>query len=85
VDDLEGGEWLYLRQHTARWRETVTFSGFEITGGDILTGMDTNVDVKAQRIIDLSQDELLVSFSLAAPASVFVGVDIFLRLLLKYG
>jgi len=86
VDDLEGGEWLYLRQHTARWRETGIVDGFEITGGDILTGgLVTDVDVKAQRIIDLSQDELLVSFSLQAAAGVIVGVDTHMRLLLKYG
>lgn len=56
-------------------------------GGDILTGAyDPRVDIKAQRIIDLSQDELLVSFSLTEAS----GSDDFvcsahLRLLLKYG
>lgn len=89
VDDLEGGEWLYLRQHVAAW--TITGSvgtppdAFIANGGDILSGYNADVDIKAQRIIDLSQDELLLSFAISVTGSDTVTARAHMRLLLKYG
>jgi len=84
LDDLEGGEWLYLRQHTADIQVNAANQIF-IATGDLMTGVDVDVDVKAQRVIDLSQDELLLSIAYTGTALATVTVRSYLRLLLKYG
>ena len=73
ADDLEGGEWMWLRHYSATWRVT---SGVDTppdwfipVGGDVLLGgQPPDVDVKAQRKIDLSQDEVMLSGGLITSA-----------------
>ncbi len=87
-DDMEGREWLWLRMWTLSWvvqgaiAPTVTV----VDGGDVLTGAyDPYVDVKAQRKLDLSQDELLLSFAgQGTPTTLSCLVHVQMRLLLKY-
>ena len=91
-DDLEGSEWLYLQSWLYSWEvleehsPPTAIGSMVVTGGDALTGAyNTQVDVKSQRIIDLSQDELLVTFAAAGSTSTFfANMHVYLRLLLKY-
>jgi len=90
-DDQEGGEWLWKRSWTFHWttvRENTHGDGYFmiVNGGDVLTGaFDPYVDVKAQRKLDLSQDELLVSFSaLGTDNTDGAQMHVDLRMLLKF-
>ncbi len=87
-DDMEGGEWLWLRSWLFAWEVDSGAPPAWIVpaGGDVLTGAyDPYVDVKAQRKIDLSQDELLFTLSAIGSTANFVAkVHIALRVLMKF-
>ncbi len=64
-DDLEGGEWLWLRQYCFRWvNQGVTGDvSVKSSGNDILGGNGSHVDIRVKRKLDLSQDELILTVS----------------------
>jgi len=87
-DDLEGGEWLWLRHYCFQYVTTV-----DGTSGDViyLTGMqdfieapDPHVDIRVKRKLDLSQDELLLTVA-GQGTSMDVSFCGGLRLLLLQG
>jgi len=64
-DDLEGGEWLWLRHYCFQYVAEVDGTSGAVTH---LTGMqdfvnypDPHVDIRVKRKLDLSQDELLLT------------------------
>ncbi len=88
-DDLEGGEWLWLRSWSAAWTVTGAAASppdwFIPLGGGLLTGANNEtVDVKAQRIIDTSQDEVILTLAYEGSGDPVVTVDTYLRLLMKW-
>ena len=88
VDDMEGGEWLWLRRAKACWFTTsgtgVPANATVVTGGDIMTGAyDPTVDVKAQRVLNLAQDDLILSFAVGGAVGDNVSADVNLRMLWK--
>lgn len=88
VDDMEGSEWLWLHSAYACYDSS---SGTEvppdshIQQGFLASGEPVTVDVKAQRKMDLSQDELLLSLVLVGtPTTIDMRIFSSLRMLMKY-
>lgn len=85
-DDMEGGEWLWLHCWHYGWR--ITSGTDNLPDGLIQSPWDVNtvlVDIKAQRKMDLSQDELLLTYNADGNLSTNVGVmNVCLRMLWKH-
>lgn len=59
-DDLEGGEWLWLRSYCFRWVNQGVTGDVRMHGAspDMFGGNGSHLDIRVKRKLDLSQDEL---------------------------
>lgn len=65
TDDLEGGEWMYLRQYCFQVTSHGTAGSVDVhaLSPDLVGANGSHIDIRVKRKMDLSQDELLLTVS----------------------